>query len=167
MVGFPEPQFRFPLAVARSILASAPEVIVKRVLALFLSFTLLTLGAQTPKPVVLIAGLSELRHPVSTRNPEAQKFFDQGLRLVYAFNHEEAARAFHHAAELDPHLAMAWWGVALAAGPNYNMPVDPEHEKICAEAIDKARALDISAPQIEKDYIEALGHRFTQDATPD
>src|ERR1700747_3414241 len=89
-----------------------------------------------PKPVTLMAGLSSLHHPVSTQNAEAQEFFDQGLRLVYAFNHEEAARSFRHAADLDPHLAMAWWGVALAVGPNYNLPVNPKHEKIAAEAID-------------------------------
>lgn len=122
---------------------------------------------MAPKPPVLMPGLSNLHHPVSTSNPEAQQFFDQGLRLVYAFNHDEAARSFQHAAELDPKLAMAWWGLALAAGPNYNLPVDPEHEKVSADAIDKARSLDSAAPQIEKDYIEALAHRFTHQANPD
>ena len=57
-------------------------------------------------PVSLVAGLGDLHHPVSTHNPEAQKFFDQGLRLIYAFNHDEAARSFQHASELDPKLAM-------------------------------------------------------------
>ena len=74
-------------------------------------------GPAEQKPVFLMRGLSDLHHPVSTKNPEAQQFFDQGLRLVYAFNHEEAARSFHRAAQLDPKLAMAWWGVALAVGP--------------------------------------------------
>src|SRR5271169_2437293 len=104
-----------------------------------------------PKPVVLMEGLSSLHHPVSTSNPAAQQFFDQGLRLVYAFNHEEAARSFRRAAELDPQLAMAWWGLALAVGPNYNLPVDPDHEKIAVDAIDAAQKLSPSAPQIEKD----------------
>ena len=122
---------------------------------------------SAPRPVVLMQGLSDLHHPVSTTNPEAQQFFDQGLRLVYAFNHEEAVRSFQHAAELDPRLAMAWWGVALAAGPNYNLPVDPEHEKIAADAVDKARSLDSSASQIEKDYIEAIAKRFSHSAQPD
>ena len=71
---------------------------------------------ESSKPVFLMDGLGGLHHPVSTKNAEAQKFFDQGLRLVYAFNHEEAARSFRRAAELDPQLAMAWWGVALAVG---------------------------------------------------
>lgn len=119
------------------------------------------------KPVTLMPGLGNLHHPVSTSNAEAQQFFDQGLRLVYAFNHEEAARSFRRAAELDPKLAMAWWGVALAVGPNYNMPVDPEHEKIAESAIEKAKALDADAPQVEKDYIDAMARRFTGDANPD
>jgi tetratricopeptide (TPR) repeat protein len=125
-----------------------------------------TQAPNEQKPVFLMQGLSDLHHPVSTQNAEAQQFFDQGLRLVYAFNHEEAARSFHRAAELDPQLAMAWWGVALAVGPNYNLPVDPEHEKIAADAIDRAKNLSASAPQIEKDYIAALAKRFTHDAQP-
>src|SRR6516162_11816211 len=112
-------------------------------------------GPSAPKPAVLMQGLSNLHHPVSTSNLEAQQFFDQGLRLVYAFNHEEAARSFQRAAELDSKLAMAWWGVALAVGPNYNLPVDPEREKTAVDAVGKARTLSASAPQIEKDYIDA------------
>lgn len=120
-----------------------------------------------PKPAVLMEGLSNLHHPVSTNNTEAQRFFDQGLRLVYAFNHPEAARSFRRAAELDPKLAMAWWGVALAVGPNYNLPVDPKHEKMAAEAVQKARALASGATPIEKDYIEAMAQRFSSDSNPD
>lgn len=126
--------------------------------------------AQDPagtKPVFLMDGLSDLHHPVSTTNAEAQKFFDQGLRLVYAFNHDEAARAFTKAAELDPKLGMAWWGVALAVGPNYNLPVDPDREKVAADAVDKARALSVDAPQAEKDYIEAMARRFSHDPKAD
>ena len=125
------------------------------------------LSAQQPKPPFLLPGLGDLHHPVSTTNAEAQQFFDQGLRLVYAFNHDEGVRSFLHAAELDPHLAMAWWGVALAAGPNYNLPVDPDHERVAADAIDKARALKSGASQMEKDYIETLGTRFSHSAQPD
>jgi hypothetical protein len=63
-------------------------------------------------PPRLMSGLGEVHHPVSTQNRQAQQFFDQGLKLVYAFNHDEARRSFQRAAELDPKLAMAWWGVA-------------------------------------------------------
>jgi tetratricopeptide (TPR) repeat protein len=137
------------------------------VLALIASSAGWPQNVAEPKPVVLIPGLSSLHHPVSTSNPEAQQFFDQGLRLVYAFNHEEAARSFRHAAELDPHLGMAWWGVALAVGPNYNLPVDPEHEKIAVDAVVQAKALSAGAPQIEKDYIAAIAKRFSADKQPD
>src|SRR5438477_8663191 len=123
--------------------------------------------AAAPKPATLMSGLSSLHHPVSTKSTEAQQFFDQGLRLVYAFNHEEAARSFRHAAELDPKLAMAWWGLALAVGPNYNLPVDPEREKIAVDAIDKAKALCSAAPPIEKDYVNAMAKRYSHDAQPD
>ena len=137
-------------------------------IAVFLTgCTALAQQSTAPKPAFLMKGLSNLHHPVSTRSAEAQQFFDQGLRLVYAFNHEEAARAFHRAAELDPKLAMAWWGVALAVGPNYNLPVDPEHEKLAVDAVEKARALSAEAPPTEKAYIDAIAKRFSGDAKPD
>jgi len=66
---------------------------------------------QTP---VLMPGLGQHHHTISTKNPEAQRFFDQGLTLVFGFNHEEAERSFRRAAELDPESAMAFWGIALA-----------------------------------------------------
>jgi tetratricopeptide (TPR) repeat protein len=124
-------------------------------------------GQSGEKPVVLMSGLGNLHHPVSTKNAEAQQFFDQGLRLIYAFNHDEAARSFQRAAELDPQLAMAWWGVGMAVGPNYNLPVDAEHEKIAVNAVNKALALSGNAAPIEKDYIQALAKRFSSDANPD
>jgi Flp pilus assembly protein TadD len=80
------------------------------------------------RSATLISGLGAVHHPVSTKNAEAQRFFDQGLALIYGFNHDEAVRSFKRAAELDPKLAMAWWGIALALGPNINLDVDPKHE---------------------------------------
>ena len=123
--------------------------------------------SQPQAPAKLMPGFGNVLHPVSTSNPEAQKFFDQGLALSYGFNHEEAERSFRHAAELDPKLAMAWWGVAYVVGPNYNMPVDPEHEQQAYDAIQKAVALSTSAPQIERDYIQALAKRYTNQPNPD
>jgi hypothetical protein len=112
-------------------------------LAMVLCGLLLGLGAwaqdhsahMQSHPVALVGGLSDLHHPVSTHNLEAQKFFDQGLRFIYAFNHDEAARSFQHAAELDPKLAMAYWGVAEAVGPTYHDPADPERYKQAHDAI--------------------------------
>jgi tetratricopeptide (TPR) repeat protein len=116
----------------------------------------------------LLKGLGNYHHPVATRNPEAQRFFDQGLTLLYAFNHDEAARSFRRAAELDPNLAMAWWGVALALGPNYNLPqVDAEQTKSAYAALQKALKLADSAPEHERAYVKALAARYSADPKPD
>jgi tetratricopeptide (TPR) repeat protein len=115
----------------------------------------------------LIAGMGSLHHPVSTKNAEAQEFFDQGLKLVYGFNHDEAKRSFERAAQLDPKLAMAWWGIALALGPNYNFSVEPAAEKAAFEAIQKAMALQENASEPERAYINALGFRYSNDPKAD
>src|SRR5438045_6934814 len=99
-----------------------------------------------PKPATLMPGLGDLHHAISTKNPQAQQFFDQGLRLIYAFNHDEAARSFQRAAELDPKLAMAYWGIAEAVGPNYNDPADPERYTRDHDAIQNAAELSANAP---------------------
>src|SRR5437588_867199 len=112
----------------------------------------------------LVAGMGTLHHPISTKNAEAQKFFDQGLSYVYAFNHDEAVRSFKRAADLDPDLAMAYWGVAYALGPNINLDVDPEREIAAYNAVGRARALSAKASPQERDYIEALARRYTNDA---
>ncbi len=118
-------------------------------------------------PVTLMDGLGDLHHPVSTTNAEAQKFFDQGLRLIYAFNHEEAGRSFQQAAKLDPKLAMAWWGMAEAVGPNYNDPADPDRFKLAHDAIQKAGELAANAAPNEKAYIAAMALRFPADPKAD
>jgi tetratricopeptide (TPR) repeat protein len=112
-------------------------------------------------------GLGQLHHTISTRNPEAQRFFDQGLTLVFAFNHEEAARAFLRASELDPQSAMAFWGIALALGPCINLDVDPPHERAAYEAIQKALSLAPGATERERAYIQALAKRYSSDSKVD
>ncbi|MGH7801989.1 MAG: hypothetical protein ACREOW_15410 [Thermodesulfobacteriota bacterium] len=119
------------------------------------------------KPAVLMSGLGEHHHPVSTKNPEAQRFFDQGLTFIFAFNHDESARSFERAAELDPNLAMAYWGIALALGPNINLDVDPEREKAAYEGVQKALALSANAPEQERAYIESLAIRYSIDPKAD
>lgn len=124
--------------------------------------------AAAPKPAALLAGLGERRTRVSTGNRGAQRFFDQGLALVFAFNHEEAARSFRRAAELDPQLAMAYWGIALAVGPNYNeATVDAERVKAAYEAVQKAGSLGAAATERERAYVAALAKRFSSDPQPD
>ncbi len=109
----------------------------------------------------LFDNLGNLHHPITTSSPEAQQYFDQGLRLVFAFNHEEAINSFEAAARRDPKTAMAHWGVALALGPNINLPMDRESEKRAYEAIQRARALAASVSPMEQAYIEALATRYS------
>src|SRR2546421_63789 len=105
----------------------------------------------------LVAGLGAAHHTVSTANSEAQKYFDQGLAYVYGFNHAEAVRSFNRAAELDPKLAMAHWGRALALGPNINAPeIDEAAAKGAYEAVQLALALSGSATPAERGYVAAL-----------
>jgi tetratricopeptide (TPR) repeat protein len=111
-------------------------------------------------PVTLMSGLGDLHHSVATRNPEAQQFFDQGLRLIFAFNHDEAARSFQHAAKLDPTMAMAYWGIAEAVGPNYNDPADDPRRQQAYQAVQKARQLSANSPAHERAYIDAMAQRY-------
>jgi hypothetical protein len=115
----------------------------------------------------LMPGLGDVHHPVSTANRKAQQFFDQGLKLAYGFNHDEARRSFERASELDPKLAMAWWGVALTLGPNYNLPVDLEREKAGYDAVQRALALQENASEPERGYINALAFRYSNDPKAD
>jgi len=119
------------------------------------------------KPSILMPGLGRHHHAISTKNAEAQRLFDQGLTLVFGFNHEEAARAFQRASELDPQSAMAFWGIALANGPCINLDVDPPHEQAAYEAVQKALSLAPPAPEKERDYIQALANRYSSDPKVD
>lgn len=109
--------------------------------------------AQSSQPVLMPA-LGQHHHTISTKSPEAQRFFDQGLILVFGFNHEEAERSFRRAAELDPESGMAFWGIALALGPCINnSDLDPPHEKAAYEAEQKALSLAAGATERERGYI--------------
>src|SRR5271154_5805190 len=124
-------------------------------------------GHSQAKPATLMPGLGNAHHPVSTSNPEAQEFFDQGLRLIYDFNHDEAARSFQKAADLDPKLAIAYWGIAEAVGPNYNDPASDERFKRAHEEIQKAVDLSAGASPSERAYIQAMAKRFPGDPKAD
>ena len=119
-------------------------------------------GMSPPKsPAALLSGTGSHRHPIQTSNPEAQKFFDQGMTMAFGFNHEEAYRSFAKAAELDPKAAMPHWGMALVLGSNYNdpAPVDERLAKAHAE-VEKALALSAGGPENERAYIDALAIRY-------
>lgn len=123
--------------------------------------------ASEVKPIELETGLGDVHHPVSTGNREAQKFFDQGLAYIYAFNHEEAVRSFKRAAELDPQLAMARWGIALALGSNYNLQADAPQLKEAYANVRLALVLAAKASAPERAYIEALAKRYSDDPQAD
>lgn len=110
-------------------------------------------------------GLGPLHHAVTTRSKAAQARFDQGMRLVFAFNHEAAIKSFERALELDPGLAMAQWGIAYALGPNINRPMDTAAHKAAYAALQKAIALKPKASPAERAYIDALSKRYS--ANPD
>jgi tetratricopeptide (TPR) repeat protein len=113
--------------------------------------------AETAIP---LPDLGTLHRRVTTRSPEAQAFFDQGLRLLYAFNHDEATRSFAKAAALDPECGMCFWGVAITLGPNYNVPMLAERSVMAWEALQKATALAPRGTPVEQALIGALAKRY-------
>jgi tetratricopeptide (TPR) repeat protein len=131
-----------------------------------MSSSTMSSGTSSGKPVTLMAGLGNWRHPIATRSPEAQKYFDQGLVLVYGFNREEALRSFRKAAELDPKAPMAYWGIAMARGPYVNLDGDPTYQmKESCKAIDEGLAIpDINAT--ERAWLEAARTRCPDYADP-
>ena len=112
-------------------------------------------------------GLGGTHHAVSTRSAEAQRLFDQGLGLCFAFNHEEAVRSFERALQADPGLAMAHWGIAYALGPNINLAIDSARSVQAYAAIQQARALSANASAPERDWIEAMATRYASPAPAD
>ena len=120
----------------------------------------------TPVAPVL-SGLGTWSTKVTTSNPRAQAFFDQGLRLTYGFNHAEAIRAFREAARLDPDCAMAYWGHAYALGPNINAPMSVEAGKEAHAVLQKALALKARVSERERALIDALTARYAPDGAGD
>ena len=108
----------------------------------------------------LFDNLGSLHHPITTTSEHAQHYFDQGLRLVYAFNHEEAIRSFEAAAQLDSQAAMPYWGIALALGPNINSAMEKRDEHRAIEMVQKARRMADRATPGEQAYIDALVARY-------
>lgn len=110
--------------------------------------------------VPLYTNLGTHHKDIATEVPAAQQYFDQGLRLVYGFNHAEAIRSFTRAAELDPTCAMCYWGIAYAYGPHVNAGMDSAAGVKAYEAVQKARSLAASAPMWQRAYVEAITARY-------
>src|SRR5579871_918680 len=123
-------------------------------------------SATGEKPVALLSGMGSWHHPIATGNPEAQKFFDQGLILTYSFNKHEALRAFRKAAQLDPRAAMAHWGEAMALGPYINMDGDPDVQIKASCDATQAGLKIAAAGSVDKAWLEAAAARCPEFADP-
>jgi tetratricopeptide (TPR) repeat protein len=141
---------------------------------LTVSAGLATLGSspgQRPSssddPVPLYTDLGSHHHQITTTSPRAQLYFDQGLRLMYAFNPEEARRSFQESVRLDTTCAMCSWGVALSYGPNINVPMDSSAVRPAWVAVRKAVALSSRATEGERALIRALATRYPPRSIPD
>jgi tetratricopeptide (TPR) repeat protein len=133
-------------------------------IALALALASAAACSKPPAPTVPLYGnLGGHRHEITTSSPEAQQYFDQGVRLSYAFNHGEAIRAFKQAIALDASCAMCYWGVAFALGPNINAPITEPAATEAYQAIEQARQLAGNATERERAYIDALAKRYVVD----
>ncbi len=115
----------------------------------------------------MLEGLGDLHYPITTSSEAAQRFFDQGLRLVYAFNHAEAVRAFEEATRLDPEAAMPHWGKALALGRNLNDSMPHERELQALQSLSQAQERRDTAGEREQALIDALASRYSTDEAAD
>jgi tetratricopeptide (TPR) repeat protein len=119
-------------------------------------------GAGDARPVAY-TGLGGYSHKITTASPQAQAWFDQGLRLVYAFNHNEAQKAFVECTRLDASCAMCYWGIAIAEGSNYNHPTDADREARALTAVRQAQAHAVVVQPAERALIQALAKRHSAD----
>ena len=117
------------------------------------------INAPVEKPVVLYKGLGTWKHPIATKVGDAQKYFDQGLALLYGFNRYEALRSFRKANELDPAAAMPYWGMAAAQGPYVNMDGDPSYDLkgACVAVAAGNKVVAAGTPTREREYLQAVG----------
>lgn len=136
----------------KTIYSCAPEVMDK---------TWYSSGKKAP----WFKGLSGNNYSISTKNAEAQKYFNQGLTLSFAFNHAEAGRSFFESARQDSTCAMCWWGFAYVLGPNYNAGMEKDNFLRAYDAVQKAKSYSSTASTKEKKLIEALTHRYSNDTS--
>ena len=123
--------------------------------------------ASQAGPIPLYEDLTSSPFPLTTANPDAKRYFSQGLLLSYGFNHAGAVRSFREAQRLDRSCAMCWWGEAMALGPNINAPMDERDREAALAAMDKAMALRERASPMEKALIEAVAKRYSRDPQAD
>ena len=120
-------------------------------------------GTRAPR----FKGLDAVQFKVSTSYPQAQEYFNQGMMLVYSFNHAEAARSFFEASRIDSTFAMACWGYAYALGPNYNGGMEEDNFNRAYDATLKAQSLSDNCTDLEKQLIKALTYRYIKNPPAD
>ena len=125
-------------------------------------------AGEADKPgAPMFKGLGAHKHPINTKNAQTQLLFDQGINLLFGFNHAEAIRSFREAARQDRDCAMCWWGVAFALGPNINLPMPEDAVAPAWDALSKAQALKSKASPEEREWIEAIATRYSKDPKAD
>jgi len=124
-------------------------------------------GQADKEGAPMFKGLGAHTHKISTTNAQTQAYFNQGVNLVFGFNHAEAIRSFREAARLDRECAMCWWGIAFSLGSNINLPMQPDAVAPAWDALAKAQALKAHASSAEREWIDALAVRYTNDAKAD
>ncbi len=115
----------------------------------------------------LIEGLGDYSMPVTSKNKDVQRWFDQGLAMTYGFNHDAAERSFLKAAELDPDCAMCWWGASLVLGPHVNAAMDPANNPKAWDRLQRAQKTANKASEKEQAFIKALSTRYAENAPED
>lgn len=120
-----------------------------------------------PEEVPLYDNLGRLSYPISSESELARRYFDQGLRLSYAFNHGEALRAYRAAQHHDPECALCYWGEAYVLGPNINAPMDEGAGSPAVTAVRRAQALAAAASPREQALIAALAERYSDETGAD
>ena len=153
--------FLHPLLIARSLCGENPDGLAKR-RAFFLRAAQAYAQEEEGAPggPTLRPAIDTITYDISTENPEAQAWFNQGLAFTYNFNHGEAINAFKQAQAIDPTCAMCYWGEAFALGPNINAPMFDEAVAPAYAAILKAIELRGNASEKERALINALGYRY-------
>src|SRR5262249_42129446 len=119
------------------------------------------------KKMPLFDDLGTHKHKITTASAETQAYFDQGYRYLFNFNHAAAISSFQEGLKRDPNCAMCWWGIALAHGPNINMPMMPDAQAPAWQALQKAQKLAPGASEAEQAYIAALAKRYSPDPKAD
>lgn len=151
--------------VASAICGGQAGTSLTRHLALASAVTVPMAAASAPMP--LFVDLTAARLPITTRNEQARRYFNQGLLLTYGFNHAGAVRSFREAQRLDPGCAICWWGEALALGPNINAPMDDRDRTAALDAMDRAVALREQASPLEQALIDAIARRYSRETAGD